>query len=118
MKRAVFDGAVVAESDDVRMVEGMPYFPVDAVDRERLVDSPTSSVCFWKGRARYWHVQGNDDLALNGAFAYPRPWPLARWLVRDRIAFWGDVAVEDAPTVERHRAPDEEITKGSDDLGR
>jgi len=99
MKRAVFDGIVIAESDDVRTVEGLPYFPAASVDRDRLVESPTSSVCFWKGKARYWHVQGDDDLAVDGAFAYPRPWPLARRIVRDRIAFWGEVTVEDSPAV-------------------
>lgn len=94
MTRAVFDGVVVAESDDVRYVEGMPYFPMESVRQDLLVDSPNVSVCFWKGKARYWHVQGDDDLAVDGAFAYPRPWPLARRLVRDRMAFWGEVTVE------------------------
>jgi uncharacterized protein (DUF427 family) len=94
MTRAVFDGIVIAESDDVRFVEGMPYFPADSVNRDLLVDSPTSSVCFWKGKARYWHVQGDDDLAVDGAFAYPSPWPLGRVFVRDRIAFWREVSVE------------------------
>ena len=92
-KRAAFDGVVVAESDDVRTVEGMIYFPAHAVDTDRLVESETVSHCFWKGKARYWHVQGEDDLALDAAFAYPKPWPLARRLVSDRIAFWREVEV-------------------------
>jgi uncharacterized protein (DUF427 family) len=39
-------------------------------------------------------VQGGDDVAPNAAFAYPKPWPLARRLVSDRIAFWQGVIVE------------------------
>jgi uncharacterized protein (DUF427 family) len=94
MTRAVFDGVVVAESDDVKVVEGMTYFPIDDVDVDRLVPSPTTSRCFWKGKASYYHVRGRDDVAQNGAFAYQRPWPLARRLVTDRIAFWHGVEVE------------------------
>lgn len=93
MARAVFDGVVIAESDDVRVVEGMTYFPLADVDMEHLVPSPTSSRCFWKGKASYFHVSGNDDVAQNAAFRYEYPWPLARRLVTDRIAFWQGVEV-------------------------
>ncbi|RMH76015.1 MAG: DUF427 domain-containing protein [Actinomyces sp.] len=95
MTRAVFDGVVIADSDDVRIVEGMTYFPRDAVRTDLLVDSPTTTRCIWKGRARYWHVTGRDEIAPDAAFAYERPWPLARRLVRDRIAFWGEVEIVD-----------------------
>lgn len=95
MVRAVFDGVVVAESDDVRVVEGMRYFPRDSVREELLVDSPTTSRCPWKGKARYWHVQGENEVATDAAFAYEKPWPLARRLVSGRIAFWQDVEVND-----------------------
>lgn len=91
--RAEFDGVVIAESDDVRVVEGMVYFPVDDVDAERLVPSPTTSRCFWKGRASYWHVTGDTDVAPDAAFAYERPWPLARRLVAGRVAFWRGVRI-------------------------
>ncbi|MDH3706892.1 MAG: DUF427 domain-containing protein [Acidimicrobiia bacterium] len=95
MARAVFDGVVVAESDDVRVVEGMTYFPRESVREDALVESPTTSRCFWKGKARYWHVAGDDDVAMDAAFEYERPWPLARRLVRDRMAFWQGVDVLD-----------------------
>lgn len=94
MARAVFDGVVIADSDDVRVVEGMTYFPAASVDTSRLKDSETTSRCIWKGKARYWHVEGSDEVARDAAFAYPRPWPLARRLVRDRIAFWQGVHIE------------------------
>ncbi len=93
MARAMFDGQVIAESDDVKVVEGMTYFPLDSVRRELLVDSPVTSRCFWKGKATYWHVQGQDDIAQNAAFAYERPWPLAKNLMTDRMAFWHGVEV-------------------------
>lgn len=95
MTRAVFDGIVIAESDDVTRVEGMTYFPLADVDTDQLVDSPTTSRCFWKGKANYFHVSGRSDVAQNAAFAYRRPWPLAKRLVTDRIAFWHGVEVID-----------------------
>jgi uncharacterized protein (DUF427 family) len=93
MIKAVFDGVVIAESDDVRNVEGMAYFPIDNVEMDNLVESPTTSRCFWKGKASYWHVEGQSDTAANAAFAYERPWPLARRLVTDRVAFWQGVQI-------------------------
>lgn len=95
MTKAVFDGVVVAESGDVRRVEGMTYFPIDSVTDGVLVDSPTTSQCFWKGKASYWHVEGADDVALDAAFTYKKPWPLAKRLVTDRVAFWRGVEIVD-----------------------
>lgn len=94
MARAVFDGVVIAESDDTRVVEGMTYFPTSSVNKAALVESATTSRCFWKGKAKYWHVSGEEELAPDAAFAYERPWPLARRLVTDRVAFWNGVEVE------------------------
>lgn len=93
MTRAVFDGVVLAESDDVRVVEGMRYFPLDSVAEGVLLDSPTTSRCFWKGKARYWHVMGTEEVATDAAFAYEQPWPLARRMVSDRVAFWREVEI-------------------------
>ena len=95
MARAVFDGVIVADSDDVRVVSGVTYFPRTSVRPGALVDSPTTSRCPWKGKARYWHVEGENGVATDAAFAYERPWPLARRLVTDRVAFWREVEVVD-----------------------
>lgn len=93
MAKATFDGLVIAESDDVKNVEGIVYFPLDSVDWSLLTETPTRSHCFWKGRASYFTVHGADDLAIDAAFQYKRPWPLARRLVTDRIGFWREVEV-------------------------
>lgn len=93
MVKAMFDGVVVAESDDVKVVEGMTYFPTDSVADGVLIESPTTSQCFWKGKASYFHVAGAAETATDAAFTYKRPWPLARRLVTDRVAFWREVDV-------------------------
>ena len=85
---------VVAESDDVRVVEGVTYFPRDSVRADALLDSPVTSRCFWKGKARFWHVAGESEVASDAAFAYEQPWPLARRLVSDRIGFWREVEIQ------------------------
>ena len=95
MTKAVYDGVVVAESDDVKVVEGITYFPRDSVKPGVLAPSPTTSRCFWKGKASYFHVDHGDDTALDAAFEYQKPWPLARRLVSDRVGFWRGVTIED-----------------------
>lgn len=93
MIRAVFDGVVLAESDDVRVVEGMTYFPRHSVSDGALSESSTTSRCFWKGKANYYDVVGESATGKDAAFVYERPWPLARRLVNDRIAFWRGVEI-------------------------
>jgi uncharacterized protein (DUF427 family) len=45
MVRAIWNGAVIAESDATVVVEGNHYFPPDAVRREHLRDSDAHTVC-------------------------------------------------------------------------
>jgi len=92
--RATWRGVVLAESADTVDVEGNHYFPSDSVRWECLVESPTTSLCVWKGRARYLSVAVDDEVLPDAAWYYPRPWPLVR-RIADRVAFWGDVRVED-----------------------
>ncbi len=73
----------------------MTYFPRAAVNTDALVESDTTTRCPWKGKARYWHVAGRTETATDAAFAYEKPWPLARRLVKDRIAFWQGVEILD-----------------------
>ena len=94
MTVARFRGAVIAESDGTRVVEGNHYFPATAVDWDALLVSPSRSYCYWKGKASYFHVTNGDDVAMDSAWTYERPWPLAR-RIRDHVAFWGDVEVAD-----------------------
>ena len=94
--RATWRGVLLAESADTVRVEGNEYFPPDAVRWEHLVESPTTSLCLWKGRARYLSVAVDDEALPDAAWYYPRPWPLAR-RIADRVAFWGGVRVERSP---------------------
>lgn len=91
--RAIWNGTVIAESDATVVVEGNHYFPADSVRWEVMVDSDHTSVCAWKGQAKYFSV---DDGRLRGrdvAWTYPTPSPAARQIA-GRIAFWRGVTVE------------------------
>ena len=90
--RAIWDDTVLAEADRTRSVEGNVYFPPDTVHWEHLVESPTSTWCWWKGRARYLSAAIDDEVVADVAWYYPRPWPLARRL-KCHVAFGDGVRV-------------------------
>lgn len=91
--RAIWNGAVIAESDDTVVVEGNHYFPVDALDRDLLVESDTHTTCGWKGLASYWSLEVDGKTNRDAAWYYPEPIAGAEQ-VKDRVAFWRGVIVE------------------------
>ena len=92
MVQARWNGAVIADSDDIVMVEGNPYFPRSAVSAGVLSDSATTSVCPWKGLAHYHHVTVDGQVNMDAAWYYPDPKGAAE-AIRGRIAFWKGVEV-------------------------
>jgi len=92
MVTARWNGTVLAESDDTVVVEGNHYFPRSAVRADVLVDSDTTSVCPWKGTARYHSVVVDGETNRDAAWYYPEPKDAAAQ-IRDRIAFWKGVEV-------------------------
>jgi uncharacterized protein (DUF427 family) len=93
MPRAIWNGAVIAESDTFELVEGNVYFPPDSVKREFLQPSDTHTVCPWKGTASYYTVVVDGRENRDGAWYYPDPKPAAA-NIRDHVAFWRGVTVE------------------------
>ncbi|HEX3425713.1 MAG TPA: DUF427 domain-containing protein [Acidimicrobiales bacterium] len=91
--RATWNGATIAESDDTVQVEGNHYFPLSAVDPQFLQESPTHTVCPWKGTASYYHVVVDGQTNRDAAWYYPDPSTAAAAIV-DRVAFWRGVKVE------------------------
>lgn len=96
MIRAVWNGTVLAEAPRTVRVEGNHYFPPESLRHEHLIDSPTTSICPWKGRAHYYSVTAGGEANLNAAWYYPRPSPLAR-RIKNHVAFWNGVTVEGEP---------------------
>jgi uncharacterized protein (DUF427 family) len=90
--RATWNGAVLAESDDTVVVEGNHYFPRSAVDPQYVRDSPTRTLCPWKGQASYLTVQVDGATNPDAAWYYPEPSPAAAQ-IKDRVAFYRGVHV-------------------------
>jgi uncharacterized protein (DUF427 family) len=90
--RAVWNGEVIAESDDTVVVEGNHYFPRAAVREGVLGESATTTVCPWKGTAHYHTLTVAGAENRDAAWYYPEPKSAAAE-IRDRIAFWKGVTV-------------------------
>lgn len=93
--QAVFNGTVIAESDETVVVEGNHYFPDTAVNFEFLRGRSTHTICPWKGTASYYTVSVDDERSIDAAWYYPEPKEAAEE-IRDHIAFWKDVEVRTA----------------------
>ncbi|MBA2514830.1 MAG: DUF427 domain-containing protein [Solirubrobacterales bacterium] len=93
MPRAVWNGRLIAESDDTVIVEGNHYFPLDAVRTEYLTASDKHTICLWKGRASYFSLQVEGDRLEHAAWYYPKPFKLAAG-IQGRVAFESGVTVE------------------------
>ena len=93
MTRAIWNGAVIAESDACETVDGNKYFPPDAVKREFLRPSATHTACWWKGTASYYDVVVDGQVNKDAAWYYAETEPAAA-NVKGYIAFWRGVKVE------------------------
>lgn len=90
--KAIWNGKVIAESDDIANVEGNSYFPVESVKNEYLKQSTTHTVCHWKGTASYFSLDVDGKTNQDAAWYYPDPRPLAEG-IKGRIAFWKGVQI-------------------------
>ena len=90
--RAIYNGEVIAESDNAVVIEGNHYFPPDSVKKEFLTESGTHTTCPWKGVASYYNVVVNGEKAADAAWYYRDPRTLAEG-IKGYIAFWYGVKV-------------------------
>ena len=93
MPKAIWENAVLAESDRTIEIEGNQYFPPDAVKTEYFRPSDQHTMCPWKGLASYYNVEVNGKSNPNAAWYYPEPKPAAKQ-IQDYVAFWKGVKVE------------------------
>lgn len=92
MVKAIWNGHLIAESDDTVIVEGNHYFPPESVAREYLRESAATTECGWKGTARYYDVVVGERTNPQAAWYYPAPLEAAQQIA-GRIAFWKGVEV-------------------------
>lgn len=90
--KAIWNGTVLAESEETIVVEGNHYFPPESVDPRYLKLSAMRSLCFWKGLASYYTIEVDGQRDRHAAWTYRHPLPRIG-KIRDHVAFWGGVAV-------------------------
>jgi uncharacterized protein (DUF427 family) len=92
MVKAVWNNAIIADSENTVVVEGNHYFPVEAVDGRLLRESATTSRCPWKGMANYHSIEVEGQVNKDAAWYYAAPLPAAAEIA-GRIAFWKGIKI-------------------------
>jgi uncharacterized protein (DUF427 family) len=90
--KAIWNGAVIAESEDTVVVEGNHYFPAESLNRGYFRESNHTTVCGWKGTASYYHVEVGGKTNQDAAWYYASPKEAAKQIA-GRVAFWKGVQV-------------------------
>lgn len=91
--KAIWNGAILAESEQTIVVEGNHYFPPDAIRRAYFVDSDAHTTCPWKGVASYYDVVVDGKTNAGAAWYNPTPKDATKQ-IKGYIAFWRGVKVE------------------------
>lgn len=92
MMKAIWNGELIAESDDTVVVEGNHYFPLSSVNDELLKPSDATSVCPWKGTAHYYTLSVAGEENVDSAWYYANPKEAAAE-IEGHVAFWKGVQV-------------------------
>lgn len=90
--QAVWNGVVLAESDETIVVEGNHYFPASALKKEFFQPSTTTTTCNAKGQARYYHIEVEGKKNTDAAWFYANPKESAK-RIAGYVAFWKGVKV-------------------------
>ncbi len=93
MKKALWNGEIIAESDQTIVIEGNHYFPPESVRQEYLQETDYHTTCPWKGKASYYNVVVDGEVNPNAAWYYPEPKEAASE-IKGYLAFWKGVRVE------------------------
>jgi uncharacterized protein (DUF427 family) len=93
MARAIWNGVVLAESNETIVVEGNHYFPPESVNMAYFRPSDTHTTCPWKGLASYYTIEVDGKTNPDAAWYYPTPKEAAKHIT-GRVAFWKGVVVE------------------------
>lgn len=90
--KAIWNDAVLAESEDTIMVEGNHYFPPETIKDQYFLESSSHTVCPWKGTASYYDVVVDGEINRDAAWYYPSASQAAK-RIEGYVAFWHGVRV-------------------------
>ena len=71
--KALWNGTVLAESEDTVLDDGEHYFPAAAVKAQYLLSSNTRSMCSRRGQAVWYTLFVDGDAKPDAAWSYPEP---------------------------------------------
>lgn len=102
----IFNGMVIADTRRARRVletshPPVYYLPPEDIQMAYLSPAAGSSLCEWKGAARYYNLEVNGRHVERVAWSYPDPTPSFA-AIKDHIAFYA--APMDACLVDGERA--------------
>jgi len=92
MATAIWNGTVIAQSDETILVEGNHYFPPNSIREEFFQPSQTHSTCGWKGTASYKTLAVDGKTNEDACWYYPMPKEQAA-NIKGYHAFWKGVEV-------------------------
>ena len=92
--KAIWNGKVIAESNDIINIEGNSYFPFESVNKKYLRESQSTSVCPWKGKAFYYTLEVDGKTNKDAAWYYAEPKDAAKE-IKGRVAFWKGVEIKE-----------------------
>lgn len=90
--KAIWNGVVIAESEDTVIIENNHYFPEESIKKEYFKESDTHTSCAWKGVASYYSVQVDGETNDDAAWYYPETSELVK-NIKGYVAFWKGVEV-------------------------
>lgn len=90
--KAIWNGEVIAESNDTIVVENNHYFPPNSIKKEFYKENDKQTVCPWKGKASYYDLSVNGKTNPGAAWYYPEPKEKAQ-NIKNYVAFWNGVEV-------------------------
>ncbi len=90
--KAIWNDALLAESDDTIVIENNHYFPVEAINKEYFTSSDTHTTCPWKGVASYYTIIVDGKENKDAAWYYPSASDLAK-NIEGYVAFWKGVEI-------------------------
>jgi uncharacterized protein (DUF427 family) len=93
MAKAIWNGVILAESNQTEMVEGNHYFPLESINKTYFQENNSTSVCPWKGTANYYDIVVDGKINAGGAWYYANP-KVAAKQIKNHVAFWRGVRVE------------------------
>lgn len=93
MVKALWNGEVIASSEECIVVEGNQYFPPDSINKEFLKENNNHSTCHWKGEASYYDIVVNGEENPDAAWYYPDASEAAS-SIKNYVAFWRGVEIQ------------------------